>query len=409
MKDAVFPFLYRKVARIYQEGGYKGQKYYRAIIPASVAGKEWRKRSSDLGKLKSIIDAEFPAIAAKIEPLDISEILSYREAVGLLPKGISLMDAVRGFLHHNVKGSPTLKEAIEIYISQLKLKGVRRTDLTRYCLKKFEPLYPMRICDISTDDAKSCLAPHIHVPSTFKTYRNHLNTFYRWAIVQEYAVKNPVSKIVNPRDNHAEIKFYTPQQTLTILSVAADNYPDSVPYYALCLFAGIRPQTVERLDWTMVDFEKKEIFIAKRINKTNYSYVAHLPDNLIEWLKPHRHKHGAIIGDTIRNFRNRSERFVRKNLPDGLKWIQDGARHSWASYSYELNGLETTLSRMGDKSPYTLMNHYKGLRISKEVATQYFNLVPSDLEKVEKVPAKFHPKTFSLKSSQILPKFSEIA
>lgn len=64
---------------------------------------------------------------------------------------------------------------------------------------------------------------------------------------------------------------------------------------------------------------------------------------------------------------------------------------------------------MGDKSPYMLMNHYKGLRISKEVATQYFSLVPSDLETVEKVPAKFHPKTFSLKSSQILPKFSEIA
>lgn len=105
----------------------------------------------------------------------------------------------------------------------------------------------------------------------------------------------------------------------------------------------------------MVDFEKKEIFIAKRINKTNYSYVAHLPDNLIEWLKPHRHKHGAIIGDTIRNFRNRSERLVRKNLPDGLEWIQDGARHSWASYYYELFGLELTLNRIWVTSPPTCL------------------------------------------------------
>ena len=174
-------------------------------------------------------------------------------------------------------------------------------------------------------------------------------------------------------------------------------------------FAGIRPQTVEKLDWSMVDFEKKEIFIAERINKTNYSYVAHLPDNLIEWLKLHRHKRGAIIGDTIRNFRNRSERFVRKNLPDNLKWIQDGCRYSWVSYSYELNGLAPPLSHMGNKFPYTLINHYKGLRISKEDAKRYFSLVPSDLETVKKVPAKYQLKTFSLKSSQILPIISEIA
>ena len=65
----------------------------------------------------------------------------------------------------------------------------------------------------------------------------------------------------------------------------------------------------------MVDSEKREIFIAKRIHKTNYSHVAHLSGNPIEWLKLQRHKRGTIIGDTIRNSRNRPVRFARKNLP----------------------------------------------------------------------------------------------
>ena len=405
-EELVFPIEYR-CGKIYKAESYNGTQYFRAVVPKKVAGKKWVKKSTSIPELKTAIDKNFGVFHSKIEPLSTKETVLYREAAALLPPEFSIMDAVKSFLKHNVKDSPVFKDAIETYLAFLILKGTRRTDIIRYALNIYKPLFEMRICDISTEEIELCLKPHVDSPATFKSYRNRLNTFYLWAITQEYAVKNPVRKIVNPTERHKDVKFYTPEQALMILKVASENYPESVPYYALSLFAFIRPQTVERLDWSMVNFEKQEIYVAEKINKTNYSYVAHLPANLIEWLKPYQRKRGAIIGDTEKNFRNRSERFVRHNLP--FDWIQDGCRHTGVSYSFELNGLETTLSRMGDKSANTLFSHYKGLRISHEAAQRFFALLPSDLATLEAPAPKFVPKTFSLKQLRIVSENSKSA
>ncbi len=404
-KGKKFPIVYRKVARIYEDGGYKGKPYYRAIIPAGVAGKEWRRRRSSVGELKTLIDAEYPAILAKAEPLSVSETFAYREATNLLPIDVTLMDAVKGYLKYYVKDSPTLKEAIDKYIDFVTLKGIRRPDLKRDNLKKFEPLYGMRLCDITSEDVWRCLEPHKDVPGTFRTYRNHLNTFFRWAIGQEIAQKNPVTKIVNPRNIDTLREFYPPERVLVALATAKKFYPESIPYYATCFFSGVRPQTVERLDWAMFDFNKRQIPIAANINKTHYPYIAFIPDNLIEWLKPYRKARGPLLPDSLKDFRNHAQRWVRERLP--FPWIQDGARHTFVTYTYELEDVNITLARMGDKNPYTLFNHYKG-HGNRADAERFFNLVPSDLDNVIipewKKPVRGRPKN----SSRILPEKSEI-
>ena len=191
---------------------------------------------------------------------------------------------------------------------------------------------------------------------------------------------------------------------MTLLATAKTFYPESLPYYALCLFTGIRPQTLERVDWSKIDFEKSEIFIAENINKTNYSYMAHIPENLVEWLKPYRKKSGAIMPDKPTTFRTRSARWVRNRLP--FPWIQDGARHSFVTYSFELFGLETTLSRMGDKSSYTLFNHYKGLS-DKPTAEKFFALLPSDMEQIPVIEWKKSKRGRPKNLPQILPKINQ--
>lgn len=406
-KGKGFPIVYRKVARIYEDGGYNGKPYYRAIIPAGVAGKVWKRRGSSVGELKSLIDAEYPAILAKVKPLSVSETFAYREATNLLPTDVTLMDAVKGYMKYFVKDSPTLKEAVEKYLAFVTLKGIRRPDLKRDNLKKFEPLYGMRLCDITSEDVWRFLEPYKLVPGTFKTYRNHLNTFFRWAICQEIAQKNPVTKIVNPRDVDKAREFYPPDRVLVVLAFANKFYPDSVPYFAICFFAGIRPQTVERLDWDMLDFDKREIPIPARINKTNYPYTAVMPPNLIEWLKPYRKASGPIIPEPLKDFRNHAQRRVRERLP--FPWIQDGARHTFVTYTYELEAVNVTLARMGDKNPYTLFNHYKG-HGNRADAERFFSLVPSDLNKVV-VPEwiRSTPGRPKKSSSQILPENSGVA
>jgi len=78
-----------------------------------------------------------------------------------------------------------------------------------------------------------------------------VSEFFNYAVVQKWATENLATKhyIHRPKAARTETKFFTIEQCKKILDCAADAEIGLLPYVALGLFAGLRPEEAERLSW----------------------------------------------------------------------------------------------------------------------------------------------------------------
>lgn len=59
--------------------------------------------------------------------------------------------------------------------------------------------------------------------------------------------------------------------------------------------------------------------------------------------------------------------------------IQDGARHSFATFHLALNPMEDTMQELGHTTSQMLFRHYRGLAKNRKVkANEYFLIVPKN-------------------------------
>ena len=156
-----------------------------------------------------------------------------------------------------------------------------------------------------------------------------------------------------------------------VMDAAVLMAPGLVPFFALCFFAGIRPDTVQRLGWDRI--EKERVFVPMELNKTPIDYEVPIRPNLAAWLAltPSECRKGPIClagGVTQKMIGT-----VRKK--SGVKWIPDGPRHTFASSVCILEGTEKAIEQMGHRSPTMLYRHYRKL-IGKEQAQAFFGIFP---------------------------------
>ena len=157
-----------------------------------------------------------------------------------------------------------------------------------------------------------------------------------------------------------------------VMDTATLMVPELVPYFALCFFTGIRPETVERLGWEHV--EKDRVYIPMELSKTPYDYEVPVRPNLAAWLAltPPERRKGPIFGANMT--KNLIYRVRRKS---GVRWIPDGPRHTFASCVCALDGTEKAVEQMGHRSPTMLYRHYRKL-IGKEQAQAFFGIFPRE-------------------------------
>ena len=158
-----------------------------------------------------------------------------------------------------------------------------------------------------------------------------------------------------------------------VMGTAVRIAPELVPFFALCFFAGIRPETVERLGWEHI--EKSRVFIPLELNKTPYDYEVPVRPNLAAWLNltPPEQRKGPIWTAGVR--KHMVGKVRRKS---GVRWIPDGPRHTFGSCVCALEGTEKAVEQMGHRSPTMLYRHYRKL-IGKEQAQALFEIFPENL------------------------------
>jgi len=71
---------------------------------------------------------------------------------------------------------------------------------------------------------------------------------------------------------------------------------DIVPIIAVGCFG---PEESARLEWEMIDFERKHIDLSASITKDGERRIVDMSDNLIEWLSICRKRAGKILPDNF--------------------------------------------------------------------------------------------------------------
>lgn len=236
---------------------------------------------------------------------------------------------------------------------------------------------------VDSDDIKHLLSGY--KPQNAANYKRYISMFFRWAVKRDLVAGNPVEKLdaIKLEDDAPEI--YEPKQVKAIIKACTEKGEDKeprremLPYFALAFFAGIRPYEILRLKWKDIDLEEGVIHIRSAVSKTKKARFLEMPGNLRQWLATCPNKEGLVFPwseTSLQRWRTK----VYKTA--GVPSIQDGARHSMATYYLALHTIEETTELLGH-SDKVLFRHYKGLVKGRaKKAKAYFAITPAKGSKI---------------------------
>jgi len=145
-----------------------------------------------------------------------------------------------------------------------------------------------------------------------------------------------------------------------LIRTARETDPGFLPYFALALFQGTRPEECARLNAKDIDLEREQITVSGAAAKTrNRRIVPLLPPALSilsECPKPRWF-------DWQTNFRRR--RYAIRKAAKLKKWPKDVLRHTAASHFYNIYGMDEATKALGH-SAAIMLRHYRALQTKEE-------------------------------------------
>jgi integrase len=245
----------------------------------------------------------------------------------------------------------------------------------RYCydlglrIGRFCAAFPDRtVAEITTAEVDDWLSGLRLAPVTRNTFRRDLRTLFSFAATRRYCTENPVVQTTKAKEVDGDVQILTVEQTAKLLECAET---ETLPFWAIGAFAGLRRSEIERLDWTQVDFESGLIEVKARQSKTAKRRLVTMQPNLRAWLAPYRSRNGSICPLNLRKCIEAD----RKKAGLDEDWPPNALRHSFGSYHLaHFNDAAALALQMGN-SPDVIFRHYRELVKPKD-AKAYWQIKP---------------------------------
>ncbi|HSA11375.1 MAG TPA: hypothetical protein P5205_13490 [Candidatus Paceibacterota bacterium] len=255
------------------------------------------------------------------------------------------------------------------------------------------------VSDISEDLVRDLINQPGRGPVARDNYRRVLNGFFAWAQEKGFTPVNPVAKIDRIESDEAEPAVLSLDECTALMNAArAHKEGKLVPFVALALFAGLRPdQELKRISWSNIDPESETITVSGKVAKMRGRRTIEavrltrkdatgqeikLPSNLFQWLSPHIARRTPIKGtnwrrdfDAIKRTAGFGPKTEDKTKPQLKPWVQDYLRHTAVSYHYALYEHEGKTAKWAGNSPDIVHRKYKGLVKPADVA-KFWSIVP---------------------------------
>lgn len=238
--------------------------------------------------------------------------------------------------------------------------------------------------------------------------RAELRGFFNWCMNPRrgYCTENLALKLDKVRGIDKDIAALTLAESRKLLEAARTYQPVArvkspadnggvVPFVALGLFGGLRPDEIKRLTWDNIDLEEKTIVVSSGKAKTRTRRVVEISDNLVDWLTPYKLKKRPIHWPRLTSHfeRVRALAGFRPAEKMGIKvdpekqhlkpWIQDYLRHSAISNHLAFHGNEQKTALWAGHNVDVIHGHYKSL-VTKKEAAEFWSIAPG-AKKIVKV------------------------
>ncbi|MGK0239958.1 MAG: integrase [Candidatus Pelagisphaera sp.] len=211
-------------------------------------------------------------------------------------------------------------------------------------IRRFDGAYAGRLlADIQTQDIEELLAQGNVSPKTWNNDRAYLNTFFEFCIEQRFVSKNPVArvkrfKIKKTRGTAATLSASKSEELLRFIEqYEGHNFQNGntagskgclVPFFALALFAGVRPDwrygEISKILPNHINLDTNTIHIEPEVSKNDEKRTIRIQPNLKKWLKAYPLNRYPII--PIRDIQ-KSLREIRKRH----ELSHDVLRHTYIS------------------------------------------------------------------------------
>lgn len=288
--------------------------------------------------------------------------------------GKTLRDATRFYVKHlrAISSSRTVRDVIAELLAARKADGasVRYLGDLRVRLARFSDVFgDDMIAAISAKQIADWLRGLGVGAVTRNTFRRRLAALFSFARRNGYVAQSPIADVEQAKERGGEIEILTVKQTARLMECAS---AETLPYWAIGAFAGLRAAEIARLDWREVDFERGLIEIKASKAKTASRRHVTIQSNLAEWLAPYRNAHGAVCPMGLRKKleADRERAGLRQN------WPQNALRHSFGSYYLAAFPDAAALALQMGNSPAMIFKHYRELVKPRE-AQAYWNLRPT--------------------------------
>lgn len=198
----------------------------------------------------------------------------------------------------------------------------------------------------------------------------------RWAWERGHLRRNPMDNLRKPpRGAASPPAILAPDEASALLRAARRHAPEMVLYFAVGLFAGLRPaRELAGLRWEDVDLPGRRLYVPCGRAKTGRARAVPVSGNLAAWLEtvPAPRRHGPVVRWSRTSFR-------RCVAAAGIAWTPDVMRHTRVSYRLALGVSPAVVAAEGGHSSDVMRRHYANLRIPPADVARFWGILPDGI------------------------------
>ena len=308
-----------------------------------------------------------------------AEAVFYRLADKTHPLGFYVDFALANY--REPQSSKLLTEAIAEYVAakehEFEQEHISRPQMARirWDLKRLQNHFRgQRVADLTVVNLIGFLEVGRPGSKTYNNRRGIVSTFLKFALYRGWIAENPILKVPNYRIRwrRGSAPTLTAAQAREFMEYLEGFQGGRwVPYYSLCLFAGIRPGVpdgeISKLRPEAVNLDTGVISIAAEVSKIREPRRVTIQPNLAAWLRAYPLKKFPLV---VGNFQQRRV-VLRKKF--NLK--HDVMRHTFISmFVSKFRSMGEAALQAGN-SESIIRKHYLDLK-SKEEAEQFWGILP---------------------------------
>ena len=298
------------------------------------------------------------------------------------------------------KASKTIAFTWAAYTKQLKEDGASEVHQKnhRRTLRRFKSIHETLLTDLTIDcidDLLAKLPPDKdgNIKDSSKSYYNvslrELRSVLNYGISKGWLKVSPIPKKgAFKRIKLGEVEIYTPQEIRKLMETTQRLYPELIPAMALMTFAGIRPDhqdgEITKVDWSHIHTatRDKTIELPASITKTGKDRSIKIRPALASWLQGHKGNNGNTKGLVCPEKGEPLRKKLREIFTTAkVERIQDGLRHSFASYLAKDETLDVAEQELGHQGGRELLNKHYRKNIKSALASSFWAMRAPKLEK----------------------------